>query len=69
MKGGEDENTVVVGNMEMPFHKKYRSFDDIEKDTIKRMFYVACTRAKDILIINGFASKQATWFSNFSSSQ
>jgi hypothetical protein len=46
MKGGEDENTVVVGNMEMPFHKKYRSFDDIEKDTIKRMFYVACTRAK-----------------------
>ena len=25
MKGGEDENTVVVGNMEMPFYKKYKS--------------------------------------------
>ena len=35
----------------------------------ENLAYVACTRAKDILIINGFASKQATWFSNFSSSQ
>jgi hypothetical protein len=51
MKGGEDENTVVVGNMEMPFHKKYKSFDHIEKDTIKRMFYVACTRAKQRMYI------------------
>tara|TARA_Y100001937_G_scaffold126893_1_gene197398 strand:- start:139 stop:1731 length:1593 start_codon:yes stop_codon:yes gene_type:complete len=46
MKGGEDDNTVVVGNMERPFHKKYNSFDYIKKDAIKRMFYVACTRAK-----------------------
>jgi superfamily I DNA/RNA helicase len=51
MKGGEDENTVVVGNMEMPFHKKYKSFDHVEKDTIKRMFYVACTRAKQRMYI------------------
>ena len=35
----------------------------------ENLAYVACTRAKDILIINGFASKKATWFSNFSSSQ
>ena len=34
----------------------------------ENLAYVACTRAKDILIINGFASKKATWFSNFSSS-
>ena len=51
MKGGEDENTVVVGNMEMPFYKKYKSFDHVEKDTIKRMFYVACTRAKQRMYI------------------
>jgi ATP-dependent helicase/nuclease subunit A len=35
----------------------------------ENLAYVACTRAKDILIINGFASKKSTWFSNFSSSQ
>tara|TARA_Y100000992_G_scaffold160218_1_gene107240 strand:+ start:28 stop:1371 length:1344 start_codon:yes stop_codon:yes gene_type:complete len=35
----------------------------------ENLAYVACTRAKDILIINGFTSEKASWFSNFSSSQ
>jgi len=51
MKGGEDDNTVVVGNMEMPFHKRYNSVDHAEKDAVNRMFYVACTRAKKRMYI------------------
>ena len=46
MKGGEDVNTVIFGNMEMPFHKKYISQNNSERDAIVRMFYVACTRSK-----------------------
>ena len=25
MKGGEDDNTVLVGNMEQPFYRKYNN--------------------------------------------
>ena len=49
-----------------------RLFEDSKNKQLneeENLAYVACTRAKDILIINGFASKKATWFSNFSSSQ
>ena len=46
MKGGEDDNTVVVGNMEKPFFDKYTSHNYIEKDSVLRIFYVACTRSK-----------------------
>ena len=48
-----------------------RLFEDSKNKQLneeENLAYVACTRAKDILIINGFASKKATWFSNFSSS-
>ena len=44
-----------------------RLFEDSKNKQLneeENLAYVACTRAKDILIINGFASKKATWFSD-----
>ncbi len=51
MKGGEDDNTVLVGNMEQPFYRKYNNNNTNERDSIIRMFYVGCTRAKKRMYI------------------
>ena len=41
--------------------------ESFEKEVIEEsnLSYVACTRAKNILIINGFETKKENWFSNF----
>ena len=51
MKGGEDDNVVLVGNMEQPFYNKYTSNDSDEQDAIIRMFYVGSTRAKKTMYV------------------
>ena len=51
MKGGEDDNIVLVGNMEQPFYNKYTSNDQEQKDSIIRMFYVGSTRAKENMYV------------------
>ena len=51
MKGGEDDNIVLVGNMEQPFYNKYKSNEPDERDAITRMFYVGSTRAKKAMYV------------------
>ena len=55
-------------NLIEEYFKKHNNKEKLEEENL---FYVACTRAKRILVINGFDNKKynKSWFSNFLSSQ
>ena len=46
MKGGEEDNVLVIAEMEMPRFKALKSEDPERQDDVHRLYHTACSRAR-----------------------